>query len=57
MGKINNKNEKTVEARRRAKKEAERRRRERIRNDPQLYEDAKQKERERGTTNENIKAK
>lgn len=47
MGKINNKNEKTVEARRRAKKEAERRRRERIRNDPQLYEDAKQKERER----------
>lgn len=47
MVKTNKNTEKERELRRKAKKDAERRRRERIRNDPQLYEEAKRKERDR----------
>lgn len=42
-----NKNTEERELRRKEKKDAERRRREHIKNDPQLYEGAKRKERER----------
>lgn len=47
MVKTNKNTEKERELRLKAKKDAKRRRQERIKNDPQLYEEAKRKERKR----------
>lgn len=47
MGKTSNKTQKSMEDRRKKKRETERKRRENIKNNPDLYEEAKQKERER----------
>lgn len=47
MGKTSKKSSQSIEALRKKKKECEQKRRDRIKNDPELYEEAKRKERER----------